>query len=242
MTLNDKTILVTGANRGIGKALVEALLKKDVKRVYAAARKASSLPNFGDTRVVPLELDITNEDKVRNAAKVASDTDVLINNAGVLSFGSLLTAQKADLEYDMSVNYYGTLDVIREFVPVLETKPDAGIVNVVTIAAFVSFPALGGYSASKSALWSASQGLRIELAPKGISVQTVNPGPIDTDMARDIDMDKTSPEETAANIVAGIEAGHADIFPDGASEGMFNAWYDDYRQLEKMVHDMTHAA
>ncbi|MDJ0917248.1 MAG: SDR family oxidoreductase [Woeseiaceae bacterium] len=242
MTLSNKIVLVTGANRGIGKALVEGLLQKDVRKVYAAARKTSSLPDFGDTRVVPLELDITNEEQIRDAARAASDTDLLINNAGVLSAGSLITAQKADFEYDMNVNYYGTLDVIREFVPVLETKPDAGIVNVVTIAAFVSFPALGGYSASKSALWSASQGLRIELASKGISVQTVNPGPIDTDMARDIDMDKTSPEETAANILAGIEAGDADIFPDGASEGMFNAWSDDYRQLEKMVYDMTHAA
>ena len=242
MTLNDKTVLITGANRGIGKALVEGLLGKDVKRIYAAARDTSSLPNFGDTRVVPLELDITNPEQVRNAANVAADVDLLINNAGVLSAGSLVSARKADLEYDMNVNYYGTLDMIREFVPVLEGKPDAGIVNVVTIAAFVSFPALGGYSASKSALWSASQGLRIELAPKGIAVQTVNPGPIDTDMARDLDMDKTSPEQTATNILAGIEAGSGDIFPDGASEGMFNAWSEDYRQLEKMVYDMTHAA
>ncbi len=242
MTLHEKTVLVTGANRGIGKALVQELLNKDVKRIYAAARNTESLPNFGDARVVPIELDITDADQVRRATQVASDTDLLINNAGVASFGSLLTAQRADLEHDMRVNYYGTLDVIRAFVPVLESRPGAGIVNIVTIAAFVSFPVLGGYSASKSALWSASQGLRIELAPKGISVHTVNPGPIDTDMARDLEMDKTSPAETAANIVAGLENGQADIFPDGASANMFSAWSNDYRQLEKMVYEMTHAA
>lgn len=242
MKLADKTVLVTGANRGIGKAIVEALLEKDVKKVYAAARNTASLPDFGDTRVVPLDLDITNEALVRSAAKTANDIDLLVNNAGVASFGSLLSAPREDLQRDVDTNYFGTLDVIRTFVPVLEARSEASIVNVVTIAAFVNFPILGGYSASKSALWSASQGLRIELAPKGISVQTVNPGPIDTDMAKDLPMDKTSAEETAANILKGIEAGDADIFPDGASAGMFEAWSSDYRQLEKMVYDMTHAA
>ncbi len=142
----------------------------------------------------------------------------------------------------MQTNYYGTLDMVRAFVPVLEERQDAAIVNVVTIAAFANFPMLGGYSASKAALYSLSQGIRIELASKGISVHTVNPGPIDTDMARDIPLDKASPEETAENILSGIESNEPDIFPDAAGRQLFDVWQNDYRDLEKIVLEMHEAA
>ncbi len=242
MNLNDKTVLVTGANRGIGRALVDAFLANGVKKIYAAARNTGSLPEFGDARVVPLELDITDSAQIQRATETASDVDLLVNNAGVAAFASVLDNDTELLKRDMNVNYYGTLDVIRQFVPTLETKPGAAIVNVVTIAAFVSFPGLGGYSASKAALFSASQGLRIDLAPRGIAVHTVNPGPIDTDMAKDLEMDKTSPEETARNIVAGLNANEADIFPDEGSRQMFDVWRGNYRDLEQAVYEMHHAA
>jgi NAD(P)-dependent dehydrogenase (short-subunit alcohol dehydrogenase family) len=242
MKVENRNVLITGANRGIGRALVDAFLAAGAAKVYAGARRIDSLPDFGDDRVIPLQIDITNADSVRAAADAAADIDLLINNAGTAAFASVIDAPLAVLAADMNVNYYGTLQVIRSFLPRLERRPDAAIVNVVTVAAFVNFPGLGGYSASKAALFSASQGLRIELAPRGISVHTVNPGPIDTDMAKDLDMDKSSPETVAANVIRGLEAGEADIFPDPAAEQMIGLWKGNYRDLEAAVYDMHHAA
>lgn len=242
MQFKNKTVLVTGANRGIGKALVTALLDRDVKKIYATARDTAKLPAFNDDRVVPLQLDIANFEEVQNAAKVADDIDLLINNAGVAAFTSLLSGPRELIERDMTTNYYGTLDMVREFVPLLEDKEDAGIVNLVTIAAFANFPILGGYSASKAALFSLSQGIRVELAAKGISVHTVNPGPIDTDMAKEFPMEKASAADTAENILDGLANNEADIFPDAAGRQMFDVWNNDYRDLENMVLEMHQAA
>ena len=242
MNFNDKTVFITGANRGIGRATVYALLDAGVRKIYAAARNTDSLPDFDDPRIVPVAVDITQPATIARAAADAGDVNLLINNAGAAHFGSLLDTPLDDIRADVDVNYYGTLDVVRAFLPILERNEDAAIVNVVTIAAFVNFPGIGGYSASKAALFSMSQGLRIELAPRGISVHTVNPGPIDTDMAKDLEMDKTSPDEAARRIVAGLEAGQADIFPDAGSEQMFGLWQSDYRNLERAVYEMHHAA
>ncbi len=238
MNLENRIVLITGANRGIGRATVEALLDKDVAKIYAGARNPESLPDFGDDRVVPVAIDVTDEASVKAAAATASDIDLLVNNAGKAAYGDILEAPLDDIRADMDVNYYGTLAVTRAFVPVLEQKPGAAIINVVTVAAFVAFPSLAGYSASKAALWSQSQGLRMSLAPRGIAVHTVNPGPIDTDMAKDIDLEKASPRHAADEILRGFEAGEADIFPDPASTQMFGLWKQDYRALEQTVYDM----
>lgn len=242
MNFSGKTVLVTGANRGIGLAIVKSLLKKDVAKVYAGTRDLNKLKDFGDSRVVPLTLDITNKEQVAAAAKTAGDVSVLINNAGVAAFSSILDGPLDLVERDMKTNYFGTLDMVRAFVPVLEQKPDAAIVNVVTIAAFSNFPIVGGYSASKSALFSLSQGIRTELAAKGISVHTVNPGPIDTELAAEFPTDKADADQTAENIVASLEQDEADIFPDEMGRQMFETWKTDYRDLERMVYDMHHAA
>lgn len=242
MNFSGKTVLVTGANRGIGFGIVNALLKKNVARIYAGARDPSKLPDFGDLRVVPLTLDITSKEQIAAAATFADDVNVLINNAGVAAFSSVLNGPLELVERDMHTNYFGTLDMIRQFVPVLDGQDGAAIVNVVTIAAFANFPIVGGYSASKSALFSLSQGIRIELAPSDIAVHTVNPGPIDTDLAREFPTDKADVERTAENIVAGLENGEADIFPDEMGRHMFDVWRADYRGLERMVFDMHHAA
>lgn len=241
MNFDDKVVLVTGANRGIGKEIVTALLNKGVKKVYATARNTTRLPDFADDRIVPLTLDITNQQQIKEVAKAAGHIDILFNNAGIAAFTSLLDGPLDLLEADMNTNYYGTLNMIREFVPILEKKESSSIVNMVTIGAFVNFPILGGYCASKSALFSLSQGIRIELAPKNISVHTVNPGPIDTEMAEKFEADKTSPKVTAENIIQALEAGEADIFPDPNGKGMFDLWSNNYRDLEKAVYDMHNA-
>jgi NAD(P)-dependent dehydrogenase (short-subunit alcohol dehydrogenase family) len=242
MNLSNKTVLVTGANRGIGYAIVKSLLNRGVKKIYAGSRDAKKLPHFDDERVVPLTLDITNYEQIAAAAKTATDVDLLINNAGVASFSSILDGPRELVERDMNTNYFGTLDVVRAFVPVLETKTNSAIVNVVTIAAFANFPIVGGYSASKSALFSLSQGIRIELASKGIAVHTVNPGPIDTELAKEFPTDKADVDQTAENILAGLERNEVDIFPDAMGQQMFEAWKVNYRDLEQMVFDMHHAA
>jgi NAD(P)-dependent dehydrogenase (short-subunit alcohol dehydrogenase family) len=242
MNLSGKTVLVTGANRGIGLAIVKTLLNRGVSKIYAGARNPKKLPNFDDTRVVPLTLDITDKEQIAAAARTAGDVDVLINNAGVAAFSSILDGPLDLVERDMNTNYFGTLDMVRTFVPVLEGKEGAAIVNIVTIAAFANFPMVGGYSASKSALFSLSQGIRIELTSKGIAVHTVNPGPIDTELASDFPTDKADPGQTAENIIEGLENNEADIFPDEMGRQMFDVWKSDYRELERVVYDMHHAA
>lgn len=238
MKIENRVVFVSGANRGIGQAIVEELLKNGVKKVYAGTKKPSSLPQWNDNRVVPIELDITNEKMVQAAADKANDVDLLINNAGVASFSSILDGPIENVHKDMNTNFFGSLRMVRTFVPVLEKAGTAAIVNIVTIGAFGSFPIVGGYCASKAALFSMSQATRIELAPKGISVHTVNPGPIDTRMAEEFNSEKTSPEVTAQNIVAGLKADEGDIFPDPGSQYMFEVWKNDYRELEKMIGQM----
>ena len=238
MNFKNKTILVTGANRGIGRQIVTALLCKGVTKVYAGSRSPESLPDFKDNRVIPLQLDITRNDQISQVTKLANDVDILINNAGVAAFTSLLEGPDDLLRRDMETNYFGTLDMVRHFVPILETRSNAAIVNIVSIAAFVNFPVIGGYSASKSALFSLSQGIRTELSSKGIAVHTVNPGPIDTELASEFPMEKASPESTVHDMLTALEKDEADIFPDVVSKEMIGVWKNDYQQLEKMITDM----
>ena len=234
MELTNTVALVTGANRGIGRALTLALIEAGAAKVYAGARDPRLLEPLlphGSGRIVPLQLDVTKPEQVARAAERAGDTKLLFNNAGVLSSGSFLQSSREQLEADLAINYFGTLEVTRAFVPVLERASGGAIVNVLTVVSLAAMPALGGYAASKAATWSMTQAFRGELAPRGIPVFAVFPGPIDTDMSRDIPLDKTSPEATARAIVAGVARDQLDIFPDPMSQAVGQTWATDPNEL-----------
>jgi NAD(P)-dependent dehydrogenase (short-subunit alcohol dehydrogenase family) len=233
MKLENKNIVVTGANRGIGAALVRELLKYKVNKIYAAARKIENLPNFGDGRVVPLMLDITDQEQVKAAAEKAKDTQVLINNAGTAHFGTSLDNSFEAVMADINTNYYGTLSIMRAFAPVLQKNGKGLIANVSSVVGLAAFPAVGSYSASKAALHSLTQSARAELADRDVHVVGIYPGPIDTDMAKDIPMTKVSAASAAERIVAGLIAGDEYIFPDPMSQEWGALWLRDSRALEK---------
>ena len=240
-TLKDKVILVTGANRGIGKSLVKALLEKGVRKIYATSRDLSKMPNFEDKRVVSLELDISDNTQILKVVSLTTDVEVLINNAGILSPGNILEGEISAIENDMKINYYGTINMMRAFSPILEKNTPARIVNIVSIAAYSPLPFIAAYAASKAALFSATQSVRIELAKKGISVHSVNPGAIDTDMNKGSEMEAMgNPDITAKTILHEVEAETLDIVPDEMGLGMFNAWKEEPSKLAEIFHNMYH--
>ncbi|HEY7773069.1 MAG TPA: SDR family NAD(P)-dependent oxidoreductase [Marinagarivorans sp.] len=239
------TVLVTGANRGIGLAIVKALLATPIKKVYATARNLAAMPDLQDARLEVLQLDITDDASVTRAANIASDVSLLINNAGIVAAGAFTETELATLNTDMQTNYFGTLRAIQAFLPALrantQAEASAAIANVTSIGALANLPSIGGYCASKAAIFSASQGLRIELAKAPIQVHTINPGPIDTDMTKDFDGDKTDSAVAAEAILQGLREGQQDIFPDPASQAMFAAWQSNYKSLEAIFAQMSEA-
>lgn len=240
-TLKDKVILITGANRGIGKSLVKSSLEKGAKKVYATSRDLSKMPDFGDERVIILELDITNNTQILKIAEQTKDVEVLINNAGILSQGNILEGEISAVENDMNVNYYGTINMMRAFAPILVKNVPTKIVNIVSIAAYSPLPSIAGYAASKSALYSATLSVRIEVEKKGITVHAVNPGAIDTDMNKGSDWIMPAPDGIAKIILDKVEAGELDIVPDEMGLGMFNAWKEEPSKLAEMFSNMYHA-
>ncbi|HEY8946088.1 MAG TPA: SDR family oxidoreductase [Polyangiaceae bacterium] len=231
--LQGSVALVTGANRGLGKALVETLLDAGLTKIYAAARDESQIQSR-DPRVVPMRLDVTQPEQIAAVASRARDVNLLINNAGTLSSFNVLTAKRAELDADFSVQVHGTLGMIRAFVPTLERAPGGGtIVNVLSLSSLASVPTMGGYSASKAAAYSITQAIRPELAKKSIRVLAALPGPIDTDMVRGLELPKTSPAEVARLLVAGIARGDEEIFPDNMAQQMGALWLHDPKAYER---------
>lgn len=237
----DRVILVTGANRGIGRSLVKALLGYGVKKIYATCRDLSQMPDFADSRVIPLPLDITKEEDIAKVVADTSDTEILINNAGVVNPGTILEGNLTGMEYDMRVNYFGTISMMRAYAPILEANSPSRIINIVSIAAYSPLPTIAGYAASKAALLSATQSVRIELAKKGITVHAVNPGAIDTDMNKGSDWDMTSPDSVAVQILELVASGQLDIVPDAIGQNMYSAWKEEPSKLAKIFSDIYYA-
>lgn len=218
MTLADKTVLVTGAGRGIGKALVDEALSRGARRVYAGTRQPLTHP---DERVTPLTLDVTDAGQIAAASETVGSLDVLINNAGVYGYEDL--ADRAGLERHLGVNLFGPYGVIQAFLPRLVESKGA-IVNVLSMAAVAAVPISPAYSISKAAALSLTQSLRATLAGQGVNVHAVLPGPVDTDMVRDLDIPKASPQSVARAILDGLAKGEDEIFPDPFSQALADSW------------------
>ena len=218
MTIADKTVLVTGANRGIGQALVEEALNRGAKRVYAGARQ---LLTHGDGRVTPLTLDVTNAAQIQRAVDKVDSLDILINNAGVALYDDL--SDRAVLERHLAVNLFGAYGVTQAFLPLL-TGSKGAIVNNLSANALAPLPLIPAYSISKAAAFNMTQSLRVLLAARGVRVHAVLTGLVDTDMTRGLDIPKASPDTVARGIFDGVENGQEEIFPDPMSESLAQSW------------------
>jgi NAD(P)-dependent dehydrogenase (short-subunit alcohol dehydrogenase family) len=218
MNVANKTILITGANRGIGQALVTEALKRGVKKVYAGTRGAFQHP---DKRVTPLTLDVTSAPQIERAAREIDTLDVLINNAGIALYDDLSNPEV--IEQHFAVNFFGPFNVTRAFLPQLKRSRGA-VVNNLSLVALAALPVIPAYSISKAAAFNMTQSLRALLAGQGVTVHAVVLGPVDTDMNRGFNIPKASPESAAQGIYDGLERREEDIFPDPASGSIAGGW------------------
>jgi NAD(P)-dependent dehydrogenase (short-subunit alcohol dehydrogenase family) len=218
MTIADQTILVTGANRGIGRALVTEALSRGAGRVYAGTRQPLSHP---DPRVTPLILDVTSAAQIQAAAGQVESLDVLINNAGIWLSDDL--SDPAALEQHLAVNLLGMYGMTQAFLPLL-ARSGGAIVNNLSVNALAPLPLTPAYAVSKAAAFSLTQSLRALWAGRGVRVHAVLTGPVDTDMTRGFDIPKSSAESVAAGIFDGVENGEEDIFPDSYSQALADSW------------------
>ncbi len=236
VTIANKAVLVTGANRGIGRALVEEALSRGARQVYAGTRQAWTHP---DPRVTPLTLDVTDAAQIQAAAAEVASLDVLINNAGIWLFDDL--TDRAALDRHLAVNFFGTYGVTRAFLPLL-TRSQGAIVNNVSLMAFAALPLTPSYSISKAAAFSLTQSLRALLAGQGVTVHAVLTGPVDTDMTRGFDIPKASAESVARAIFDGVANGEEEIFPDPMSAAMSAAMAESWRSGAAKARERQNAA
>jgi NAD(P)-dependent dehydrogenase (short-subunit alcohol dehydrogenase family) len=213
MDIDGRTALVTGANRGLGRHLAEQLRERGAI-VYAAARNSDMVDLAG---VTPLQLDVTDEKSIARAAEEASDVSILINNAGSSTQSSLLTGPIADIRTEMDTHYFGSLLVTRAFAPQLAQADESALLNILSVLAWISFPATGAYCAAKSAAWSMTNALRQELASQGTKVSALHVGYMDTDMTAAITDPKIDPAAVAQIALDGIEKGNPEILADEIS-------------------------
>ena len=218
MNIANKTVLITGANRGIGKALVDEALRRGANKVYAGMRSPVQHP---DQRVMPLMLDVTNASQIQRAVGAVEALDVLINNAGIAIYDDLSNLDA--LEQTFAVNFFGLLKVTNAFLPLLKRSKGA-ILNNLSLAGIAPLPVIPSYSTSKAAALNLTQSLRALLADHGVTVHAVVIGPVDTDMNRGFEIPKAAPATAAAGIFDGLEKGEEEIFPDPASQSIAEGW------------------
>ena len=211
MNIEGAVVLVTGANRGIGAAFVEQLKRRGASKIYAAARDASTIHADG---VEAISLDVTNPDDIAAAAAVATDVDLLINNAGISTGTPLVSGDEAAIRREMDTNFYGPLLLTRAFAPILESNGGGAILNVVSALSWFTAPGAGAYAASKAAAWMLTDSTRLELAAQGTQVTAIHMGLVDTDMSQGMDAPKLSPAELANAGLDAVESGEQEVLAD----------------------------
>jgi NAD(P)-dependent dehydrogenase (short-subunit alcohol dehydrogenase family) len=225
--LTGRVALVTGANRGLGAAFVAELLARGATKVYAAARRPESV-TVTDPRVVPLELDVTDAESIRRAAEAAPDVTVLVNNAGISVNQSLVSGDLAETHREFDTNFWGPVLTTRAFAPGIAANGGGAIVNMHSA---LSWYAIGSYSATKAALWSASNSARVELEPQGIQVVGVHVGWVDTDMAANADGYKVPPTQVVAEALDAVAAGDAEAIVGETAQQVKAVLHQDVRVL-----------
>jgi len=212
MKIDGSVALVTGANRGLGRAYARELVKRGAARVYGAARDPAGVTEPG---VTPIALDITDAERVAQVAAQCADVGLLVNNAGVMKASTFINAPDLDAaRLEMETNYFGTLSMCRAFAPVLAANGGGAIVNMLSITSFYTNPFNASYGASKAAAWSLTNGVRLELHHQGTLVVAVHAGFIDTDMAALVNAPKDSPESVAQQVFDAVEAGQVEVLAD----------------------------
>ena len=241
--ISDSVALVTGANRGIGRALTEALLARGVKKIYATARDPGSLDGLSDGRLVKLRLDVTDSTQLRAIPEAASDVNLVFNNAGVaLATGLSGPTALSEARREMEVNYFGPLQMLQLLAPTLARNGGGAVVSIGSAAGLTNLPFFPTYSASKAALHSLTQAARMLFAAQGTSVFGVYAGPVDTDMIRDLQFPKTSPQNVASAILDALEAGREDIFPDPFAADFGKRYQSSPKASERQVIEMMAGA
>jgi short-subunit dehydrogenase len=246
IVVRDAVIFITGTNRkrGIGRALVAEAVNRGAKKVYATARNISQLDDLSSQYkgiVVPLSLDITNQNETDKAAQAASDTQILVNNSGFGGYsGFCFDYCEQTARQEIEVNYFGTLNLIRAFCKTLIKNQNTAIANVVSIAGLSAFPLAATYSASKAAIHSLTQSVRAELSHHGVSVFGIYPGPIDTDMADELNLAKETATNAAVRIFNGIEQGIEDITTDSFADDFVKNLRLDPKIVERGIGDYVH--
>jgi NAD(P)-dependent dehydrogenase (short-subunit alcohol dehydrogenase family) len=237
MQIRGSVCFVTGSNRGIGRAIVEELIKRGAAKVYAAARNTAALKELVDTsngKVVAVRLDVTNEEQIQAAAKIAPDTQILFNNAGIVYYTGIVSAPDSkSARAQMEVNYFGLMNMTRAFAPLLVKNGGGVMVNISSIGGLVGIPAMGTYGASKAAIHSLTQSVRGELSVQGTRLIGVYPGPIDTDMTAGLPFEKETPQNVAWEILKGIESGAEEVYPDKMALDFVAKLKTDAKGLEK---------
>ena len=216
MNISGSVALITGANRGIGRTMVEAFVGKGARKIYAGARNVTTLQDLTTAHpgvVESIELDITDHSAVARAATACQDVDLLINNAGISHVVGLIAAKTLDnARAEMETNYFGTLAMCRSFAPVLRSNGGGCIVNVLSVLSQVTLPLIGSYCASKAAALRLTEGVRAELAAQNTTVIAVMPGAVDTEMTKDFQIPKMLPKEVSQAVMAAIETGTEEIY------------------------------